>query len=250
MRASYGIENTSTDQQEQDRLKAIARAWGHANLDHIAIPGLGGLLAFLALLTALGVIGATVSPGWIVSHAAYAITLGTLALAAITLRLIQVGRNAYRDAELRRKVGILWDLATFWPRAAHPLAPPCYMERALADLLTRINDGPAQRSRPILLSTHSQGTVIGAALLMSLEASISSRVAFLTYGSPLRRLYAIFFPAYFSAYALARLGQFLSDRGWTEDTPFDDSAETRTTWRWHNLYRSSDPIGGPVFAGY
>ena len=78
--------------------------------------------------------------------------------------MIQVGRNAYRDAELRRKVGILWDLATFWPHAAHPLAPPCYMERALADLLTRIKDGPAQHSRPILLSTHSQGTVIGASL--------------------------------------------------------------------------------------
>lgn len=124
------------------------------------------------------------------------------------------------------------------------------MERALADLLTRITDGPARHSRPILLSTHSQGTVIGAALLMSLEASISSRVCFLTYGSPLRRLYATFFPAYFSAYALGRLGQFLSDSGWTNSTPFDSSAETRKNWRWHNLYRSSDPIGGPIFAGY
>ena len=80
VRASYGIADTSNDQEEQDRLKAIARAWCHANLHHIAIPGLGGLLALLASLTVFGVVAATVSPGWIVSHAAYAITLGTLAL--------------------------------------------------------------------------------------------------------------------------------------------------------------------------
>lgn len=34
------------------------------------------------------------------------------------------GRRAYRDASARRTIGILWDVGTFWPRAAHPSRRP------------------------------------------------------------------------------------------------------------------------------
>ena len=65
-------------------------------------------------------------------------TFGTLVLGGFALALLLLGRRAYRNAQLRRTIGILWDLATFWPRASHPLAPPCYCERALPDLICRI----------------------------------------------------------------------------------------------------------------
>lgn len=40
------------------------------------------------------------------------------------LLFVAGGRRAYKDASARRTIGILWDVGTFWPRAAHPFAPP------------------------------------------------------------------------------------------------------------------------------
>ena len=54
----------------------------------------------------------------------------------------------------------------------------------------------------MLLSCHSQGSVLGAALLLQIERPASARTALLTYGVPLARLYGRFFPAYFSREAL------------------------------------------------
>jgi hypothetical protein len=82
-------------------------------------------------------------------------TFGTLVLGGFALALL-LGRRAYRNAQLRRTIGILWDLATFWPRASHPLAPPCYCERALPDLISRTRAAPTG-DRRVVLSAHSQG---------------------------------------------------------------------------------------------
>ena len=54
----------------------------------------------------------------------------------------------------------------------------------------------------MLLSCHSQGSVLGAAVLLQVETAVSARTSFLTYGSPLARLYGGFFFAYFSPAAL------------------------------------------------
>jgi hypothetical protein len=135
-------------------------------------------------------------------------------------------RRAYRDASARRTIGILWDVGTFWPRAAHPFAPPCYAERAVPDLTWRIATWTGSTGGRLVLSGHSQGSVLAAAAVWQLPAATRRRVALMTYGSPLERLYGRWFPAYFGANQLRDL-----------------SREVRC---WRNLWRSSDPIGGPV----
>ncbi|CAM5617152.1 hypothetical protein GCM10010261_32920 [Streptomyces pilosus] len=136
------------------------------------------------------------------------------------------GRRAYRDASARRTIGILWDVGTFWPRAAHPFAPPCYAERAVPDLTWRIATWTRSTGGRLVLSGHSQGSVLAAAAAWQLPPSVRRRVALLTYGSPLERLYGRWFPAHFGPDALGALH--------------------REVDCWRNLHRRTDPIGGPV----
>lgn len=139
------------------------------------------------------------------------------------------GRRAYRDKSARRTIGILWDVGTFWPRAAHPFAPPCYAERAVPDLTWRMHTWTrATRATGgrLVISGHSQGSVLAAAAAWQLWPSVRKRVALLTYGSPLERLYGRWFPAHFGPAALGSLH--------------------REVDCWRNLHRATDPIGGPV----
>jgi hypothetical protein len=174
-----------------------------------------------------------------------ATTFGTLVLGGFALALVLLGRRAYRNPQLRRTIGILWDLATFWPRASHPLAPPCYCERALPDLICRIRAAAPTGDRRVVLSAHSQGTVIAAALVLQLEDDERDRIRLVTYGSPLRRLYAGAFPVWFGPATLAAIGRLLSP-GATIAAPGDGPPPA--VWRWRNLYRRTDPIGGWVVA--
>ncbi|MGX4693937.1 hypothetical protein [Streptomyces sp. JNUCC 63] len=136
------------------------------------------------------------------------------------------GRRAYKDASARRTIGILWDVGTFWPRAAHPFAPPCYAERAVPDLTWRMATWTRSTGGRLVLSGHSQGSVLAAAAAWQLTPPVRGRVALLTYGSPLERLYGRWFPAHFGPAALGALHQDVDC--------------------WRNLYRLTDPIGGPV----
>ncbi len=140
--------------------------------------------------------------------------------------LVAGGRRAYKDASARRTIGILWDVGTFWPRAAHPFAPPCYAERAVPDLTWRIATWTRATGGRLVISGHSQGSVLAAAAAWQLPPSTRRRVALLTYGSPLERLYGRWFPAHFGPEALGSLHQEVDC--------------------WRNLYRLTDPIGGPV----
>jgi hypothetical protein len=77
-----------------------------------------------------------------------------------------------------------------------------------------------------VLSAHSQGTVLAAATLWQLDPATRARVALLTYGAPLQRLYGRWFPGYFGGDELDRLRSGVHC--------------------WRNLWRDTDPIGGPV----
>ncbi len=71
--------------------------------------------------------------------------------------------------------------------------------------------------------------MLAAAAVWQLPPPARRRVALLTYGSPLARLYGRWFPAYFGPLPLAALH--------------------REVDCWRNLWRATDPIGGPALPG-
>ncbi|MEU5789626.1 hypothetical protein ABZ754_18070 [Micromonospora purpureochromogenes] len=160
----------------------------------------------------------------------FGIGMGSYLIAATMLSLVIGGIFAYRTAGFRRHVGVLWDLATFWPRAAHPFAPPCYAERAVPELVRRITY-LVESGNAVLFAGYSHGSVLVTATVLQLPPHVSDRVALLTYGSPLRRIYARLFPAYVDDDMLNEVGG-------------------RVSWRWLNLWRDTDPIGGWIFSAH
>jgi hypothetical protein len=196
---------------------------------------------------------------WLHGAASLIAVLGVLVAGGLVTLL----RLAYTNTSKRKTIGALWDVATFWPRAVHPLAPPCYAERAVPEVVDRIRLLTGQFSQspldvahlhaeaglpnlprttgltvpagPVLLTGYSQGSVIAPAVVAQLDAATRSRVALLTLACPARRLYGRAFPAYFGSGQLAELGRLLNTAAPAEG-------------RWKNLCRRTDYIGGWVVA--
>jgi inorganic pyrophosphatase len=243
------------------RADAIIRDWTRGTLVG-TVEHLGGWLAIAVgiVVTAGVVLDLTTRPDFFGRSWRWPVTVGGWLLGGLVLVLFAVGRQAYASPAWRRTVGVLWDLGTFWPRATHPLAPPCYAERAVPDLLNRITYlvgtweqpeedagwGRPPRDGDVLVSAYSQGSVIAAATVMQLSEQTCDRVRLLTYGSPLRRLYARFFPAYFGLDALGRLARLLGARP-GENVVGARPGEDVASARWRNLHRPSDPVGGYIF---
>lgn len=225
------------DRPDEVRTRRIAGTRARARLTDDA-PVLVGVLAGATLLLGAGAVaGAWISgevPGrafagagpFVESVADTAQALGSWLVGFGFILFVTLGRRAYRDASARRTIGILWDVGTYWPRAAHPFAPPCYAERAVPDLTWRICTWTARTGGRLVISGHSQGSVLAASAVWQLPAATRRRVALLTYGSPLERLYGRWFPAYFGAAALRDLRRDIDC--------------------WRNLWRQTDPIGGPL----
>jgi hypothetical protein len=81
----------------------------------------------------------------------------------------------------------------------------------------------------VVISAHSQGSLIVFATLLWLGEVERSKVALVTYGSQLQVAFPRGFPAYVNV-GLLRL------------------IRTRLRGRWINLYRETDPIAGPVLS--
>ncbi|MDX6204144.1 MAG: hypothetical protein QOF39_201 [Frankiales bacterium] len=163
--------------------------------------------------------------------AALLLTLFALAVAGLPGLLITVFRNVGK----RRAVGVVWDVTTFWPRAVHPLAPPCYAERVIPQLVSRI-DALEERG-PVLVSGHSQGAMISSALFQQLPTA-ETNTALVTYGCQLSFLFARAFPSYCGGFVLDQLA---SDLG----VPSGDQPGQPS--RWLNLFRLTDLLGSTVF---
>jgi len=251
------------------RAGAIDRAIGEAYLtDRIArlitfilVPTLIAVLAIDVVVVLLDIGPVDLAPEgsrWAVLLSVLT-NAGTWLIGASAFGLLVLGVQAYRTPRMRKLVGIIWDLGTFWPRAAHPLAPPCYAERVVPELVIRAAwlAGPGLERGGVVLSGHSQGSVLVAAAYLQLPVEVRERSALLTYGSPLCRLYTRFFPGYFGRGALNALAADMAAPaapaaaadavgGAAGDSPPAGAGRARRGTRWINLWRCTDPIGGAV----
>lgn len=244
-RAARRLEPLIDEEYEEERpdpvrTRQIARIRAMAALTDSA-PGMVGLVSGATLLLGAAAAGGAWASGqvpglamdgsspFVESVAEAAQSTGSWLIGFGFLVFVACGRRAYRDASARRTIGILWDVGTFWPRAAHPFAPPCYAERAVPDLASRMCGWTARTHGRLVISGHSQGSVLAASAVWQLPAETRGRVALLTYGSPVERLYGRWFPAYFGPVQLHGLH--------------------RSVHCWRNLWRPTDPIGGQVRLG-
>jgi hypothetical protein len=182
---------------------------------------------------------------------------------ALSAGFVLLSSYVRRSEATRKAVGILWDLTTFWPRAAHPLSPPCYAERVVPELTTRIR-WALDRGGTVVVSGHSQGSLIAAATLIRLDEEELQRVTLVTYGSQLRALYGRIFPRVLGP---AVLGNQPTNGSPTFNDPMPDAPQVLTTahlvapgldpktlWDlvgtdgWFNLFRRADPLGWRVFS--
>jgi hypothetical protein len=138
--------------------------------------------------------------------------------------------SAWSDPTKRRTIGVLWDVGTFWPRSYHPLAPPCYAERAVPELQRRmwwLHDNGGR----VVLIAHSQGAMLATAALVQPGCRPDGdHPSLVTFGSPVVKLYGWGFPAYVTLDLLTILAP--DGRGGVDD--------------WRNYSYPTDPIGGPV----
>lgn len=166
--------------------------------------------------------------------------VGTWTLLLLALGLVSVGRGAIRQQSKRRGANVLWDVISFWPHATHPFAPPAYSQLAVLHFRDTIRwhlyDGRppdverGESRRPdktVVVSAHSQGSLLTLAALMWLNEDELAHVGLLTFGSQLQVAFPRAFPRYVNVTVLHDLRAALG-HGWI------------------NLYRETDPIAGPV----
>jgi len=89
--------------------------------------------------------------GWLVAMAGWGTTVGAFLALALVARL----REGLVSRDARKQPGTLWDVITLWPRAVHPLAPPCYAERSVPEVVFRIRQVTGD---PLLNETPTSGT--------------------------------------------------------------------------------------------
>lgn len=236
-------------------VRSVAGTWARASLTDHAATALAALTVPTTLLIVVYLICLqSGADGQFLQRVAG--VGGTLGVAATLFFLAQL-RSALTSSSARKRFGALWDIGTFWPRACHPFAPPCYAERTVPEVVTRVRrivgdqvrgvddpalgrqlteamhgSAPVEAHSPVLLTGYSQGTPISVAVLAQLPQEVRRHVSLLLLAAPVRRLYGRAFPAYFGPAALNRLRAHLGG----------------VDARWRTLVRRSDFIGAEAFA--
>jgi hypothetical protein len=158
--------------------------------------------------------------------------IGVIVLALVAALLLKVVYDAARRPDSARQLGVLWDLASFWPRVAHPFIPPCYMQKAVPELMARVREYREDGYR-VVLSAHSQGTLLTVATALRLAAekdtAACQRLGLVMGGSQLQWAYPRIFPAVVNYACYEEVLRAVGGR-------------------WYVLARGTDPLGGPVLS--
>lgn len=211
--------------------RAAANAWKWADLlrrysHHVLLVIAGVLTVSTALTLVARVVGLPDLKwsGWLVG-------VGVGALATLAGALLRMVYLAATKRDTARHLGVLFDLALFWPREAHPVVPPCYALKVIPELADRATEHLADPNTRVVLVGHSQGSLLAAVatarLLESLPEADRERVGLVTAGSQLQWAYPRAFPGVVPHDALRDLAGSLGGR-------------------WRSLCRGTDPIGGAV----
>jgi hypothetical protein len=193
-------------------------------------------------------------------------------LGATVIGAVAGGGSATRG---RRPLGLAWDLICFLPRTGHPLGPPCYAERAVPEVVRRIEwwldgekpDGSTETGaaeRRVVLSAHSLGAVLAVAAICATTtrrsaADTLARMSLLTYGSQLRPYFGRLFPELLGpavqGTAPVAAPTPWGTNPWSRPAPqlhavsgSGGSVRSLLQERWRNLWRLTDPIGFRVDA--
>ncbi|MBX7430955.1 hypothetical protein JDV09_02335 [Mycobacterium sp. Y57] len=221
----------------KDTRRRIARARALAGLPDVGAKVLAALVALAVVIIIVATPVLVFWPAarhWVDGKFGHGPVVVTVPVMFVVV-LVGLVAWSLRNRQVRRMVAILWDVITFWPRANHPLTPPSYGGRTVYDLRMRMSEltkpvAGRENKDKVVLVAHSQGTIIAAATLLQCTDDYE-QYPLLTFGSPLRRLYARYFPAYFGGDTLATVVPFPADG----------------RRRWINLWARTDPIGGWVF---
>jgi hypothetical protein len=210
---------------------AAARAWQRGRFQrnhfHHLLLGCGAVLscgAAVSIWMRLRDLGA---PVWMQPFSA----IGIFALGLLAANLVRVVYTAIRKPDTARTLGVLADLACFWPREAHPMVPPCYALKVIPEVAARAAEHLTDRNTRVVITGHSHGSLIAAVavsrLMETLPPHDRERVGLVTAGSPLQWAYPRAFPGVVPHTSLAELHGELGGR-------------------WRSLCRGTDPLGGAV----
>ncbi len=270
-------DGVPTESRNDVRSKRLRAAYAHRAERLLELLG-GVTVVCVLLLLCLSATGrppsslvSTLFPQWRSDLPHVVSSLSLYVVLGLSAGFVLLSSYVRRSEATRRAVGILWDLTTFWPRAAHPLSPPCYAERVVPELTTRIRWARRQGAT-VVVSGHSQGSLIAAATLLRLEESELERIRFVTYGSQLRALYGRIFPRVLGPGVLGndptdgsprfkdpmpdapRLLTTYHPRPPGRDPATDPEQRPKTLWDllgrdgWFNFFRRGDPLGWRVFS--
>ncbi|MFD7656608.1 hypothetical protein ACFV4N_21770 [Actinosynnema sp. NPDC059797] len=211
--------------------RRAARAWWWARWQrrhsHHAVLVLAAVLATGAVPAAFLRLREVDPPAWTDPVS----TFGVVVLGLLALALLRAVYLAARRPDKARQVGVLADLAAFWPREAHPVVPPCYALKVVPELVARAREHLAEPGTRVVLAGHSQGSLLtavaAARLLEELPPHQAERLGLVTAGSQLQWAYSRAFPAVVPHSSLASLSG-------------------RLEGRWRALCRGTDALGGAV----